>query len=223
MPKRNGKKGKKSSAPSKGRRLIVTLPFGIEVGLPLARLPLKIGSDTSLKAGQSVYPTIRGLSVPLLLQVSTSVAATTFSMVQQISAASIRDFATRLGACFDEYCITGALFEIQVINLGGSGVGKVYAYLDEKDTTAATASAAIGSPHLDISVNTATLPIRHTIEWLARDLTDLAWTSSSVTSVVPVSLKAFASVADSGLDATTVFRVEVTGALNIDVRGWKSA
>ena len=196
-------------------------PWGIKVSIPIARLPLTIGSDKDLFSNQSVYPTIHGLAVPIV-PFRFSSAAGALASQQAITTTILQDFSTRLGATFDEYCITGAVLEVRAIMRSGTAQGIVIIYLDEKDSTTPTAAAANAAPHIELSVNNEALPMRHRIEWLARDLVDLEWTSTS-SLTTPCYVKGFTSQTVGFTAPDTVVDVIFTGALNLDVRGWKTA
>jgi len=190
--------------------------------LPIAKLPIKIGSDESLNASQSIYPTIHGLSVPIALQQVSTGAGALAAGVALNAGGLASGFAGRLAACFDEYCLTGALLELRVVHKAGPAQGLVYVYMDEKDFGAPTAGEANAVSRLEALVNNAAMPIIHHIAWKASDLTDLAWRSTSTEGgYTPATLKIFCSPADTGTTATTDFVVYITGSLNIDVRGWR--
>lgn len=136
--------------------------------------------------------------------------------------ALISGFAIRLAAVFDEYCITGALFEIRIVHRAGPAQGLIYVYMDEKDFGAPSAPEANGVPRIEALVHNAAMPVLHHIYWKASDVADLEWRStSSAANYSPAALKLFASNADTGTSATTDCVVYVTGALNLDVRGWR--
>jgi hypothetical protein len=141
--------------------------------------------------------------------------------VLAISTALLQDFASRLGATFDEYCITGASFEIRFVQTAGSPQGLTYIYLDEKDATTPTAANAQNSPRIDVLVANEALPIRHRIDWMPADFADLDWTSTS-SLTTPCFIKMFASTVSTFTANNTDGYIYVTGALNIDVRGWKA-
>lgn len=134
----------------------------------------------------------------------------------------ITGFASRLAAVFDEYCITGALFEIRVVHRAGPAQGLVYVYMDEKDFGAPSASEANCVPRLEALIHNAAMPVLHHVSWKASDVADLEWRSTTTAATyAPAALKLFATSADTGTSATTDCVVYVTGALNIDVRGWR--
>lgn len=136
--------------------------------------------------------------------------------------ALISGFALRLAAVFDEYCITGALLEIRVVHRAGPAQGLVYVYMDEKDYGAPSATEANCVARLETLIHNAALPVTHHISWKASDVADLDWRSTSFAAhFAPAALKLFASNADTGTSATTDCVVYVTGALNLDVRGWR--
>lgn len=195
-------------------------PWGTKLSIPMSKLPFLIGSDHNLSAHDSVYPVIHGLSIPLNANVVT-ITAGAVGAVLNVNFSLVDAWATRFAATFDEYCITGASFEVRAVPTAGNGTGLVYAYLDEKDSAAPTASPASGSPRLDIAFNNYYAPVTHQIDWLAKDLTDLSWTSTS-TSFTPVYLKVFGSSAATFLDAAAAGQVYITGALNVDFRGFKN-
>lgn len=138
-----------------------------------------------------------------------------------VNLALVNQWATRFGATFDEYCITGLTFEIRTVNTGGNGKGLLVLFLDEKDSTAPTANDANSSARLEIELNNSYAPIRHRIDWIAKDISDLTWTSTS-TSVTPVFLKAFASNVATFTANDTGADTIITGSLNVDFRGFKN-
>lgn len=189
--------------------------------MPVSRLPIKIGSDKSLGPNQSIYPVIHGLSIPInlkLLAFTLGAAATGFGVD---ATTLVKDWATRFAATFDEYCMTGLSFEVRTVNVSGIGQGLIYIYLDEKDSGVPTAAAAQASPRLDISINNAAMPIRHNLQWLARDVTDLGWTSTS-SPTNPVYVKVFMSNTETGTANDTAVQLLITGSLNVDFRGYKN-
>jgi len=217
------KRGKTRATQRTRRPRTVTIegPWGVGLRLPISSLPIKIGSDTSLNPNQSIYPVIHGLSIPISLKFFSFTAGAAANVFAIDATALINAWSTRFANTFDEYCMTGFKFEVRLINTSGIGDGIVYFYLDEKDSGSPTASAAQASPRLDVTLNNAALPTRHQISWLARDLLDLGWTSTS-NSTTPVWLKTFASPADTGTNNDTAFTTYITGALNVDFRGFKN-
>ena len=175
---RNGPRGG-SNRKSSPKHLVIEGPFGIGLQLPIAKLPIKIGSDESLKASQSIYPTIHGLSVPIPLQQFSTITGTLSGVLHINPNSLITSFPTRLGAVFDEYCITGALLEIRVVHRAGPAQGLVYVYMDEKDFGAPTASEANCVPRLEALIHNAAMPVLHHISWKASDVADLEWRSVS--------------------------------------------
>ena len=229
MPRKskgNNRRGAKGASGSRGRAmkrgsaLVIAGPWGTRLSVPRSCLPFLVGSDKNLSAGLSVYPVIHGLSVPIK---PFKFQMTAGAVAQQlaISTTMLQDFATRLGATFDEYCITGASFEVRYMSTGGNQQGLVYAYLDEKDSTTPTAANAQNSPRLDITCANEALPIRHRIDWLPADYVDLDWTSTA-SLTTPCYVKVFASVADTLTSSDLAGFIYFTGALTIDVRGWKA-
>lgn len=200
--------------------LVIAGPFGTRISIPIANIPFVVGSDKDLPAGLSVYPTIHGLSVPIK-PFSFFVNGGSVAQLMGVSITMLQDFATRLGATFDEYCITGMSLEVRYVTTSGGQQGLVYVYLDEKDATTPTAANAQNSPRIDLMCATEALPIRHRIEWVPADLVDLDWTSTSnLTS--PCYVKCFASPSATLTAPDLQGYVYFTGSLSIDVRGWKA-
>lgn len=221
-------KQSKSKSSRSGRRkrntgnksLTVAGPWGTRLSIPMSKLPFLIGSDTNLSAHDSVYPVVHGMSIPIAALVGT-VASGAIANSIAVSFALIDSWSSRYGNTFDEYCITGASFEVRAVTTAGNGTGLIYAYLDEKDSALPTSAPAAGSPRLDISFNNYFAPVTHQIDWMAKDLADLSWTSTA-TPITPVYLKIFGNAANTFLDAAAAGQVYVTGALNVDFRGFKN-
>lgn len=222
MNRRGAAGGNRGNSAVMRRRdpLVIAGPFGTRLSIPISNLPFIVGSDKDLPAGLSVYPILHGLSVPIAPFRFNLVAGAMASQLA-ISIAMLKDFNLRLGACFDEYCITGASFEVRFVNTSGSPQGLVYVFLDEKDSATPTASNAQNSPRIDILTSNEALPIRHRIDWKPADYVDLNWTSTSALTS-PVYVKGFASNTETLTAGDTVGYLYFTGALSVDVRGWKA-
>jgi len=202
-------------------KIIVSGPLGMELSLPVSRLPFRLGSDTSLGAGKSIYPVIHGLSVPITQIIRTS-AAGVFSTSDAINAQVLcSDWANRWQAVFDEYCMTGFSFEIRVVPVSGGSKGLVLVYLDERDSAAPSAAAAASSPRLDILPHASAMPILHRLDWIARDISDLTWTSTA-TATNPVYLKLYANPSNTGTASDGIIDIYITGTMNLDFRGFKN-
>jgi len=218
MPRRTKKRGKKrqqgnSTTPT---QIYIDGPWGMRLGLPIARLPIKLGADRKLNANSSVYPLVN-LDVPMVFN-SLPMAAGAISSVLSIDRSQISNFATRFGALFDEYCIVGMKLEVR-LNTVGNPSGLMAVYLDEKSSAAPTGAPANGANRLDMAVVSTESPSRYEIDWKARDYTDLAWTATTTT-VTPVYVKFFSSVATTATTATTTCNVLVTGTLACCFRGY---
>ena len=226
MPRRNNRgKAKKARKPSNGSgrspRVIVSGPFGSELSLPVSRLPFRLGSDTSLGAGRSIYPVIHGLSIPITQIIRTS-AAGVYSTSDSMNAQVIcSDWANRFQATFDEYCMTGFSLELRVVPVSGGSKGLILAYLDERDSAVPSAAAAASSPRIDMLGHASAMPILHRLDWMARDISDLVWTSTA-TATNPVYLKLYANPSNTGTATDGIFDVYITGTMNVDFRGFKN-
>lgn len=204
------------------RTLTIQGPFGIGLQLPIAKLPIKVGSDQNLSANQSIYPVIHGLSVPIALQQIATATGALATGIGLSPSAVLPSFTSRLAAVFDEYCVTGALLEVRVVHKAGPAQGLVYVYMDEKDFGTPTSVEANASARIECLVNNSAMPVTHHIQWKASDVADLNWRSTSTEHTYsPVMIKVFSSNADTGTAATTDYVVYITGCLNLDVRGWR--
>ena len=217
MPRSRRSRGNKKANGKSQQQLVINGPFGSKLSIPIARLPLTLGSDRRLTSRTSVYPTVM-LDVPLIVT-RTAVAAGATASVYALAIAQIKDFATRFGAVFDEYAIVGARLEVRINNIVNPQ-GFVTCYLDEKSSSAATAATALAAARLDMMVSVNEAPSRYNIDWVPQDYTDLSY-SDIGTSYTPVYLKFFASNADTGTALTTTFDIMLTGTLAFTFRGYK--
>lgn len=210
--------GRGSQQPSK---IVVDGPYGMQLSLPISKLPFRLGSDTSLGARNSIYPVIHGLSVPITQVIRTSTAGVFGSSDSMNAQVLCSDWANRWQKVFDEYCMTGFSLEIRAVPVSGGSKGLVLVYLDERDSAAPTAAAAASSPRLDILPHASAMPILHRLDWVARDVTDLAWSSTS-SATNPVYLKIYATPANTGTASDGVIDIYVTGTMNLDFRGFQN-
>lgn len=207
-----------ANSPSK---IFVPGPFGMELSLPISKLPFRLGSDTSLGAGKSIYPVIHGLSVPITQIIRTSAAGVFGSSDSMNAQVLCSDWANRFQKVFDEYCMTGFALEIRCVPISGGSKGLVLVYLDERDAAAPSAAVAASSPRLDILPHASAMPILHRLDWVARDIADLTWTSTG-TATNPVYLKIYSDPSNTGTATDGVFDVYITGTMNLDFRGYKN-
>lgn len=196
--------------------LTIAGPWGSKFQVPIARLPITLGSDRSLSAGRSVYPRVN-LDVPIIFT-RTAVAAGATTSVFNLDIGKIDSFATRFGALFDEYCIVGCKLEVRLNNIVVPQ-GFVCAYIDEKSSSVATLSAAQSAGRIDMVVGVES-PSRYDISWVPGDFTDLSY-SDIGTTVTPAYLKFFASNAGTGTNAATTFDIMITGTMAFTFRGYK--
>lgn len=197
--------------------LTVNGPFGTRLSIPVARLPVSLGSDRKLTAATSVYPVVK-LDVPMIVT-RTAVAAGATTSVFNIDLSKVGTFSTRFGALFDEYCIVGARIEVRLNNIAVPQ-GFVMAYIDEKSSSAATSTAALAASRIDMVVSATESPSRYHIDWVPRDFTDLSY-SDIGTTTTSAYLKFFSSNADTGTNAGTTFDLMITGTLAFTFRGYK--
>jgi hypothetical protein len=211
------KKKSGSSSSGKPKMLYIKGPWGSQIGLPLGRLPVVLGSDKELSPNRTVYPVLRSLSAPII-PFQTVVTAGAVAQVLTINPQSlIKNFASRFGALFDEYCTVGLDLEFRVVTVGVPQ-GSVKVILDEKNAAAPT-NAVLDQPSLDMVLTTTESPSRYHLKWKAQDYNDLVWTSTTVT-FTPCYVKLFASNADTLTGATTTANIAVTGSLAMDFRGY---
>jgi len=149
------------------------------------------------------------------------VTAGAMAAVVSVKTSLIANWITRFAATFDEYCIVGMGLELRVNNTGTEQLGFAAFFLDEKDSAAPTAANMNGSSRVEIMMQDNYNPIKHRIDWKPSDVADLDWVSTG-TSVTPVYLKAFSSVADTFTSANTAGRFIITGTLAVSFRGWKN-
>jgi hypothetical protein len=211
--KQRGKKNKNSS----NQTLTIQGPWGSSLSLPIGRLPVKIGSDVTLSANNSIYPKMVKLDAKINTE-QLSVAAGAAAGVLAIDTTLIANFSTRFASLFGEYCLVGANLEIRYASLtnpGGIGV----LYLDEKAATAPTANAALAAAGLDVQLANVESPSRYSIKWTAKDYIDLDWTDTS-TNVTSVWLKFYTNTANFGTPAAGTGVIYVTGSLAFCFRGY---
>ncbi len=217
MPR--SKKGKGKSKKQKvEQKLTIMGPWGTTFTLPIGRLPIKIGSDKDLSATQAIYPPMVKLDVPTAVQ-NYSIASGALAVSKPLDLTYIPNFATRFGALFDEYCVVGAELEISVAAVV-NGQGCLMASLDEKTPSVPT-GAVINAPRVDIRIDPFNQPVRHKLQWIAKDYLDLQWTDIGTTST-PVYLKLWADPTTTGTLNTSVGVVSVTGTLAFCFRGYKN-
>jgi hypothetical protein len=213
MPKKS--KGKKKSGDT---RSVVNISGALQrMGLPVPRLPFLIGSATSLKARQAIYPLMVKLDFPIIPQ-NVGIAAGGCTTVLPITSALIGQFSGGLANVFAQYCIVGFRLELRV-NAVTNPQGVLIVYVDEKSAGAPVSSSALAFPHLDMLVSQTESPTRHMLEWKPADLLDLDWTSTSV-SVTPAWVKFFSSAAATFTAAGTVAQILVTGAISLAFQGY---
>lgn len=208
---------------AKARSVTINGPFGTSVKLPIPKLPLRIGSDTSLGVGRSIYPVLNGLSIPIG-PTQSSMTSGAMASVISINPSIVNQWSTRYAATFDEYCIVGLSFEIRSFVTPGSADQAGYGafFLDEKDSAAPTASNMFASPRIEVMNPSVYAPVPHYIEWKASDVADLNWLSTSITANTPVYLKGFGSTADTFTTTGTNINYVITGTLAVSFRGWKN-
>jgi hypothetical protein len=215
MPRKSsrGKKTNKSSS-----RPVVDLSGMLSrMGLPVPRLPFLIGSAKNLSAGNSVYPRMVKLDFPITPQFLT-VATGALASVISVSINLIAQ-VTGLQGLFGEYAIVGARFEFRV-NASATPQGLYLAYVDEKGSTAPTATTCLETPHIEGSISNTESPSMHQISWKAADYLDMDWTAMSSSSDIPIYLKTFCSTSATGTSASTGAQIMITGALALCLRGY---
>lgn len=202
----------------KAKKIKIYGPWGSSLKLPVGRLPIKIGSNTSLSPDRSIYPNVV-LSIPLV-PFQTTMAAGALNSVLAISYTTVvENWASRFASLFDEYCIVGMSIDVDWTATSATETGKVLVGLDEADATAPTFALMASSPHLDISVNNAFAPLRHCIKWKARDYKDLQFTSTA-TVVTPVYVKAYSDVANCFTTSAVTGNLNYTGEICVQFRGY---
>jgi len=216
MPQRKNRKSKNQKSQPKQRPVVDASGILQRLGIPVPRLPFLIGSATNLGVRDSVYPNV-SFSIPILLN-KVSLVAGACAGVVNLDLTQVNAFATRFGALFREYAITGARLEIRIANVVNSA-GVVIVFINEKQAGAPIAAEAQDSPHLEALVSSTESPSRHMVSWVPQDLLDLEWTVITTT-FTPAYLKVWASVATTGTLAGTTADVLITGALQFGFRGW---
>ena len=209
------KKQKTGGLPPKN--IFVQGPFGTQLGIPIGRLPIRLGSDQSLSSKHSVYPQVN-LDVPINLQ-TFNIAAGSAATALQINFGMANN-RTAFQNLFDEYCLVGARLEIRlsVQSAATTYGGFIAVAMDEKDNTAPTATI-LNAPHLDVAANPMESPNHYYIDWQARDLIDLQWTQTGTT-VTPVNLKMFCTPAGTATNSSFAGQLIITGTLAFCFRGY---
>lgn len=190
----------------------------MRIGLPIGRLPVKLGSDIGLSSISSVYPVLRSLSIPII-PFQTAITAGAVSQVFTMNPQSlVKNWTTRFQSLFDEYCLVGFNLELRLLTTANPQ-GSVKFILDEKNAAAPT-NAVLDQASVDMAlVQNPVSPRGYFIKWVARDYEDLSWTQTTVT-FTPVWVKAFASNADTLTAAATTANIAVTGTIAVDFRGY---
>lgn len=216
--KKNNKQQKRK--PSSGRPTLDVSGFLQRMGLPIPRLPVLIGSATSLSSRNAVYPRLVKFDIPID-PVFVTLAAGNLASVINIQITTLCSNWASFQNLFSEYSVVGARFELRV-NEVTNPQGLFLAYIDEKNSAAPTAAIALSSPHLEGLISQTESPSRHMISWKAADVLDIDWTPTSSGADVPAYLKLFSNTASTGTSATTVGQIAVTGALALCFRGFAS-
>jgi hypothetical protein len=218
MVKRNrNKKSPKRSKAVMPKNVFIQGPFGTQLGIPVGRLPIRLGSDMRLPSTHSVYPQV-DLDVPINLQ-TFNIAAGSAATALQINWNVIAN-PSRFQNLFDEYCIVGARLELRLACQSAATTygGFIAAAMDEKDSVAPTATI-LNAPHLDVAANPMESPNHYYIDWKARDLADLVWTQSATT-FTPVNLKMFCTPAGTATNSGLAAQLIITGTLAFAFRGY---
>jgi hypothetical protein len=215
MAKRR-KSNKKNNKQQPDRITVAGLPWGLEVSLPVPRLPNRIGSDLRIGPSQAVYPPMVKLDAPLIPNVFT-VATGTAAGVMPLDITNISAFSTTFAALFREYCIVGARLELRYLNTASPG-GLLKAYIDEKSNSAPTSASSAKVAGLDIFQVNSESPNKYHIDWKCRDYDDLDW-NVTATTFTPSWLKVYTD-ANFLTPVGGAGSVYITGSLALCLRGY---
>jgi len=205
-----------ASGSTQPKSIFVNGPFGSSIGIPIGRLPIRLGADRRLSSSNSIYPQVK-LDVPIDLNAfgiasgaSANVLAVNYQLVNAWS---------RFSNLFDEYCITGFRFEFRlaVTSAVTTYGGLSFVTNDEKDGNAPTL-ALMNAPRLDVALNPNETPNHYYMDWKARDVTDLVWTQTG-TILTPVWVKCFTGTT-SGANSGFSGSIQITGTIAFDFRGY---
>lgn len=189
---------------------------GFRAEFPQPRLPFRLGADTALPRGLSVYPRVK-LDVPIIMR-NVAIAAGAVAYAGAIDTLSVQDWGTRYAAVFREYAIVGCRLELRPQNISPAA-GICAAYMDEQSGAVPTAAEALARSRLDMTLAPLTVPKAYHLDWTPHDLLDLDFTAVG-TNFQPVFLKIFANVANFGTSAAETGQILVTGSIAFEFRGY---
>jgi len=214
---------KNTKKKNQGQRQVLDVSgFAQRIGIPIPRLPFLIGSTGDLSPSTSLYPKRVNLDVPIALQIVSVVAGVCTSVVA-INNGIMTNFNAKFGNVFNEYSIVGLILEIRVGSVSAPS-GLAYAYISETSSAAATLNEGSELPHidLDIVVPSGNKEEVHLLKWKPTNLLDLDWTAVGTT-VTPLWLKFFTSVAGTGTLVGTAAQILITGSMALSFRGYAPA
>jgi hypothetical protein len=128
--------------------------------------------------------------------ISTTVTTGVIAINYNISPADITNWATRFAGTFDEYRILSARMRVRPVS---ATTGVTAMWFDEKNVSAAPTLTEAQERTLNVYTNSnANAKSYVTMVWRARDLVDLQYTSTAITTVVPATFKLYSDNTNFG-------------------------
>lgn len=170
-----------------------------------------------LRAGSSVGQQIFRTTLPCTLTTLNLAGGAIAQAIQVNPTSLIANWASWTNL-FQEYAVVGARFRVNV-STAANPAGFTAMFFDEK-SVAAPVAGDLSKARLNVSADPNESPSDYILEWKPDDYLDLQWSPTSTT-VVPVTIKAWASAATTGTTAATTTQTCLNGELAIDFRGIK--
>ncbi len=219
--KKNHKRGSsggsaKRNAPISG----LTVQNGrINLNIPVPRIPRLLGNLHRLGSNNSIYPGCLPLDIPIIGQKVVCSTGSTNGVVPVNIQTLLNNYASML-TFFKEYCVTGATFEVTILDNSvstGNPSGWALVYMDETSSGSSSLSDGSNRPHLELMMNSSNGQLRSVIiSWKPNDLRDLDW--QTLTSFTPAWLKIFSGTG-TFTNPTQTCGFGITGALSVCLRG----
>jgi hypothetical protein len=143
--------------------------------------------------------------------VTTGVIAVTLQLV----ATSIANFATRVGALFEEYRLVRVKFTTRCFS--STNPGLFTHWIDEKQSAAPTSAEAQQKSDKQFPCSS---PSPHTLIWTAHDPLDLEFTDIGTTNVNPCTYKLYSDNANFGSSTVVTAYAQITSTIWVQFRGY---
>lgn len=146
--------------------------------IPAPRIPRPFGSS-NLSNLSSIYPPNLKLDVPIQVIGQAILASTGYS--QNLDVANlVASFASRFGAVFKEYVLSGVTLELSPIATASAGPLSIY--VDEQSSSVPTQATAFNAVRVDLPwLTTQNGAKKYVIRYTPRVLSDRSWIATSAT------------------------------------------